>query len=140
MREGSPTDTSAVPRVRPLSRSQWEQALRRLDLLPGPDNARRRHPRYGVAYGEVQIEFHPDNDPSLPTVRRSAPIYDISAGGLMARCLRPIPPATAVRLHVTIDDRDVLLVGRVRHSTQTIGGYRVGIELIFEDDAAGPPA
>ncbi len=115
------------------TRQQWEQALHRLELIPTDEDFRRRAPRYGVVYGEVQIEFHPNNDPAQPVVRRSAPIYDISVGGLMARCLKPIEPQTHVLLHIDIGDQRVVLRGVVRHSTQTIGGYRVGIELLFDE-------
>ncbi len=126
-------DTHSPSSVQPWTREQWARVLHRLDLIPTDEDFRRRQPRYGVVWGEVQIEFHPHNDPSQPPIRRSAPIYDISLDGLMARCLKPIEPRTQVLLHIEIDQQQVTLRGVVRHSTQTIGGYRVGIELRFDE-------
>lgn len=129
---------SSSSSVQPWTREQWARALHQLELIPTEEDFRRRTPRYGVVYGEVRIEFHPHNDPAQPLVRRSAPVYDISVDGLMARCLKPIAPHTRVLLHIAIGQEQAALRGVVRHSTQTIGGYRVGIELLFDEPPADP--
>ena len=59
---------------------------------------------------------------------------DISAGGLGLKVRQRLQPGAIVR--VTLDEGGESVTGRVRHCSEALGGFYVGIEFIFETDPA----
>ena len=53
---------------------------------------------------------------------------DISEACLGLRCRSPIPAWTTVRIRISENEPSVK--ARVRHCTTTVGGYRIGLELV----------
>jgi hypothetical protein len=51
----------------------------------------------------------------------------------MVRVGTDIPEDTPVVVTVLLHEQTAVLFGRVRHSTQSVGAHKIGIELHFED-------
>ena len=90
---------------------------------------KRSAPRY-TWQSAVTIEILDDSD--------DADIYattrDISAGGLGIRTRSRLAAGTLVR--ISTDATDESLLGRVRHCSESLGGFYVGIA--FESDTPAP--
>ena len=91
----------------------------------------RRHKRSEVEYGQARVEFGPD--PETRHVRRTEhlTVMQVSPDGVMLRGYEDVPSGTAVTLFVRIEEDCVNLRGVIRHTTMTLGGYKIGIELQF---------
>jgi hypothetical protein len=106
----------------------WQGILSRYsDGTSGP-SVRRKHPRFGVGHGLVNLSFEYYGQP----VTDSGTLLDVSMGGMMVKGTKAVAPETKVRIVLTLDSRPILLFGRVAHSTQTVGGYKIGIELSLD--------
>ena len=88
----------------------------------------RRHWRRYPAEGEVKAEFMVDDQPR----KRTWDLLQIAAGGLTVRTGEEMMVNTQVLLHINMDGNPILARGLTRHCTQTLGGYKVGIKLLFE--------
>jgi hypothetical protein len=64
-------------------------------------------------------------------VQRSGRLLNISPGGLMVKQREPIAGQTRVLVKIACDEGELALAGRVAHCTQTVDGYKVGVELLF---------
>ena len=81
--------------------------------------------------GTAKLVFTmPGGTRTLPVVL-TAPILDISDGGLAVKTESVIIQKTGVGLDVNLEGRRMLLMGSVARCTSTIGGYEIGIELVF---------
>jgi len=90
---------------------------------------RRDHERRYINQGSVSLVFEADGE----TVERTGALLNLSEGGLMIKQYVEIPRGTPIQLVVLIDDDKLALAGRAVHSTQTLGGYKIGVELTFDD-------
>lgn len=110
------------------TRQRWQEILSHCAELEkrGP---RRSDERRCVEFGAVRLVFEQDGTP----VMRYGRLLNASEEGLMVKQYRDIPSAMPVRIEVTIGDESFTLRGEVAHCTQTIGGFKVGIELQFTD-------
>lgn len=108
------------------TRERWLEILSSQGLLEVPEH-RRQHPRHDIELGAVALAFDELGAPAL----RTGILLNASAVGLMTKQHKPIRTGTPVQMEVTLDDKSFLLKGRIVHSTQTIGGFKVGIELEF---------
>jgi hypothetical protein len=119
------------PTVQPksLTEAEWLEALARCVTPEVEPPVRRDHRRYGVDFGLARLSYTRDGVP----LTRTAPLLQISAEGLMVQIQEPIRVYTPLRLEVILGDETFALTGQVAHSTQTVGGYKVGIQLLFPD-------
>ncbi len=113
-----------------LPRDRWLEILSRCVRPEVEPPVRRKSRRYGVEFGVARLLYQEDDVP----VERTAPLRDISPDGLMVKSHKRIRVGTPVWLTVTLEDTTFALVGRVAHSTQTVGGYKVGIQLHFPEE------
>ncbi|MEP0847461.1 MAG: PilZ domain-containing protein [Phycisphaerae bacterium] len=93
--------------------------------------------RYEGDFGAVQV-FEPDHV-ALPGARADgmwAALVQISLGGIMIRSRSPLDVGSLPRLEIALEDEVIHARGVVRHCTDTIGGYKIGIELLFDDEQA----
>lgn len=93
--------------------------------------------RYNGDFGAVQV-FEPDHV-ALPGAASDgiwAALVQISLGGVMIRSRTPLAVGAHPRLEIALEDEVIYVRGVVRHCTDTVGGYKIGIELLFEDDEA----
>lgn len=127
---------SAQTQVRtgPITRAEWERVVARHDLHRIRTGWRRRNARYQTTHGEAKLVFElPVGKRRVPIVRTTA-VLEISAKGVAVRSHQPIPTGTGVGIELNLEGVPVILVGNVVHSTLSVGGYQVGIELRFPGD------
>jgi hypothetical protein len=113
-----------------LPRDRWLEILSRCVSPEIEPPVRRKSRRYGVESGVVRLLYQDEGVP----VERTAPLREISTDGLMVKSHRRMQVGTAVWMTVTLENATFALVGRVAHSTQTVGGYKIGIRLTFPED------
>jgi hypothetical protein len=114
--------------VETLTREQWEELVFRNSTKP-PDEYRRGQARRDTAWEPVQLAFQKLGD----SVVRNGKLMNASAGGVMVRLTENLDYGTMLVMRVIFADQPVVLVGRVVHCTETIGAYKIGIELQFGD-------
>ena len=66
--------------------------------------------------------------------KREKMLVYASQEGVMVKNRGRIPARTPVWMEITLADDVFALLGQVAHCTQTVGGYKVGIELQFPDE------
>jgi uncharacterized membrane protein len=91
---------------------------------------RRSDQRSYVEIGAVQLSYA---DAEGITVVRMGRLLNASEGGLMVKLVESIPAKTEVQVEVAIDDVAFTIPGRVVHATETVGGFKIGVELEFAD-------
>lgn len=108
----------------------------RLDGFPGAhiapqmDDAERRvEQRHDVLLGQVLMVYAVDAGGSRATRILEAPLLQVSSGGLMVRSPIWFDVGARVALELTYLRESFRLVGRVRHASNTIGAYKIGISL-----------
>lgn len=82
---------------------------------------KRGEPRVDV-FGAAEIETQAEG-----SVRCS--VLEISTHGLMMRSRTRLPPSTAVVVTAYLGDESFALTGSVVHCTQTVGAFKIGIQL-----------
>lgn len=82
---------------------------------------KRLHPRTTWCAPVTVRELKPDGGVQY------AYVCDISYGGLGLRCRGPVEVFS--RISVTLDETGEVLCGQVRHCTETVCGYVVGISF-----------
>lgn len=112
----------------PTSRDEWSRVVSAASLAEMEPKARRTARRYSCN-GEIKISGEIDNEP----FRETWNVLQVSMTGISARAPREIPDATKVAIRWRWESQDLFLRGRVVHSTQTIGGYKIGVRLDFPD-------
>jgi hypothetical protein len=119
---------------REVTRGEWVAILSRT-VRPAIEPLRKRkYRRYPVephSYGEARISFSPARDPSIEPAVRSGPLLDLSPAGLMVKVYGELPVGVPVRVQLTLNGLRLALRGRIAHCTNTLGGFKVGVELQF---------
>lgn len=93
----------------------------------------REFRRYDTYSGAASLEYMQDaGGGARKMVRRWGAVLDVSPRGLMVRLREQVRESTPVQLEIALENEVVHAQGIVRHCTQTVGGYKVGIELCFE--------
>ncbi len=111
------------------TRQRWTELLAQLGESEKPDY-RRSNQRSYVQFGAAKLSF--DDEQGTPVVRTGR-LLNASDDGLMVKQYESIPDETELRVEATIGDEVFALTGRVIHATQTVGGFKIGIELRFTD-------
>jgi hypothetical protein len=116
-----------------LDEITWRTILNHQVASDFERHSHRRWRRY-PANGEVKAEFAVDGQPR----KRTWDILQIAAGGLTVRAGEEIDQDTPVKLQINLDGNPVIARGVTRHCTQTGGGYKLGIKLIFGQENQTP--
>ena len=112
-----------------ISRERWQEILSHYVIPEVEPPIRRKTRRYGVEFGVVRLLYEEDGD----STDRTVSLLQASAEGMMVKSHKPINARIQLRMDVTLENDTVALGGQVSHCTQTVGGYKVGIELEFSD-------
>jgi hypothetical protein len=110
------------------TKEQWSTAIAAIISAEFEPRCRRSLRRY-PADGEIKATYQVDDEP----VSEAWDLYQVSLAGLSARSSREIPEGARLELEVHINGDVLRLRGKVRHCTQTLGGYKVGIEILFDE-------
>lgn len=119
-----------------LTWKEWIAILVRNFDLDVEKLHRREYRRYDVEGGLVNVEFESVPDGSSLPEPTSMTLLDVSPTGFMARSFREYEPGTTVAVELIFADAQSRGRARLVHCTSTLGGYKTGFELQFED---GPP-
>jgi hypothetical protein len=111
------------------SRDYWRRYLKRAVTLQETRDARRSSRRYPLSISG-QIAFNAEHR----TKQCEIAILDVSTGGVEAVTKEDIPLHADVRIEMAPEGTPFAVLGRIVHSTPTLGGYRLGIELSFADE------
>lgn len=112
-----------------LSADDWRDVIRSLVAAELEPLRRRRQRRYHVFTGEVRLTYTDPIDGR--TCTRTAGLLNVSTGGMMVKTYSPMPEGIPVELEVNVGEFHFFAHARLRHSSSTLGGYKVGIELVF---------
>jgi len=114
--------------VRLTGRYAWEGLLQHYPVGSVLDR-RRRDSRRHTASGKVQLVYRNGQE----TVTRVGKLMNVSAGGLLLKVPERVRTGRLVVLRLTVADNRVVLAGRVEHCTETADGFKVGVQLMFND-------
>jgi hypothetical protein len=111
------------------TRQRWEEvlALYPQELFP---EYRRGHNRQDTEIGIAVLAFEFESQRLL----RHGKVLNISPKGVLLRIWEPINLQTMVLLRITLIQEQALLAGRVVHCTPTVGAFKVGILLTFDEE------
>ena len=92
---------------------------------------RRRNVRY-ITMGDARAFFERDGR----QISTGVDLMELSGKGMGIRAPSHIPPETT--LHIVFNDVDPAFAirGRVMHSTGTLGGHKIGIEILFAEPSS----
>lgn len=108
------------------TRDQWLAFVQEVNELPircAPHRNEERNP----LQLEVQLRF--DDDGIL--VRRRLILNNVSNSGMMLKGDTELTPGTRLVAEVNPDGVPFYVAGVVMHCTQTVGGYKIGVNLQF---------
>jgi hypothetical protein len=111
------------------SREKWEAFVAQQPEEPTPEH-RRSNCRRDTAFGMAELVFTLDGR----QMQRSGRVLNISPGGLMVKQREPVTGGTRVLVKIACEDGELVLAGCVVHCTETVGGYKLGVELLFPGD------
>lgn len=92
----------------------------------------RRHKRYDLEFGQARVEFDAAPGDAKPRRPDHLTVLQISPDGLMLRGYDDIEGGTPITVTVNVGEDTAVLRGVVRHSTQTLGGFKLGVEISFD--------
>jgi hypothetical protein len=124
---------AAETKVRPCTQQQWREAVEKHADLDIDASWRRTNERFSVGIGNATIVLSKPAQLGAGNVVRDAILLNISADGLMLKAQTNLPEDIGVGINLAMGDDTFTLVGRIAHCTQTLGGFKVGVELKFSD-------
>jgi hypothetical protein len=110
------------------NRIVWERLLSRYPQEQHPEH-RREHGRRETTIGTVELSL----DCETPQFAHIGKVLNMSATGLLLRLREEVEPRTPVLLRVTLTEGQATLLGRVVHCTPTVGAFKVGVFLSFDE-------
>ncbi|MBU0596180.1 PilZ domain-containing protein [Candidatus Bipolaricaulota bacterium] len=114
--------------VKLATRDYWRRYLKRAVTLQESRDARRSSKRYPLSISG-EITFKAEHR----IKRGSIAILDVSAGGVEGLTKEDVPLQADIRIDMAPEGTVFAVLGRVVHSSPTLGGYKLGIELSFAD-------
>lgn len=108
------------------TRSEWMAFIKMVDVPQV-----RREPQRDEERNSFQMEVAVMMDVDGETVRRHMTMMNLSNSGLMLKSDQEFEKGMQVLIEVNPDGKPFHVVGVVRHCTQTLGGNKVGVRLIF---------
>lgn len=120
-----------------ITREAWAKIVEE-HSGPSEPEYRRQHPRHDT-FGSATLTLEADEGEDERQVHRCA-VLQISADGLTLRSPAPVPIHKIVVIGLELADRPLVLLGKIRHSTPTIGAFKIGVQLQFSENDAGRKA
>ncbi|MBI5763420.1 MAG: PilZ domain-containing protein [Planctomycetes bacterium] len=111
-----------------LTEHRWRQFLAVRVAADFERGTRRSWRRYPIV-GEVKAQYQIDDQPR----KRSWDILSGSARGLTIRSDEEVPLGTKIALQIHLEEGAFPAAAVVKHCTQTVGGYKLGIQFVFAD-------
>ncbi len=127
-------DASVQIPSEPLTAEAWSDKVRVLSADAHPDRGllfRRKDPRWSLGLGVVQFVVAFDGR----RVTETGNLLNVSAGGVMIQFRKRLEMGQTLDMVVYVDDEPFRLVGRVNHCTMTLGSYKIGVALVFAEQA-----
>ncbi len=115
-------------RLETPTRQRWREILDQY-AESGRSDHRRTNERHYLELGSVKLTYEEGDAP----VVRAGRLLNASDSGLMVKQYQDILPKTELQIEAAIGDEAFTLTGHVVHCTQTLGGFKIGIELQFPD-------
>ena len=116
--------------VSSISQAEWQSIVTSIASNSADHDPRRNNPREPFTnYEDVKLNILIAGVIEHYVAR----ITELSLGGVTCWTEREVPERVKVMFQFHPDQNPVRLRGRIVHCTQTIGGYKVGIELEFPE-------
>ncbi len=115
------------------TRACWLEALACQPLADGSEY-RRQEQRHCLVISNVKLACEQCGHSAV----LRGTLMNASASGVLIRQRQQTAPGTLVVISIPLDAELLLLAGEVVHCTQTVGGYKIGIELRFADEGDQP--
>jgi len=93
---------------------------------------RRRDPRRHAVNGKAKVIYRNGQD----TLAQIGKVLNLSAKGVLFKVAERIRAGRPVVLRLTLGENRAVLAGRVVHCTEGSDGFKVGVELMFDDSRA----
>lgn len=119
---------STTTLTEPLTESAWRKILAVRVSADFERGTRRNWRRYPIV-GEVKVQYRVDDQPR----KRSWDILTGSARGLTLRSDEELPLDTKLTMEILLEEGTFPATAVVRHCTQTVGGFKLGIQFVFAD-------
>lgn len=113
------------------SREQWLGMMCSHFKVSADEQRRKRgHRRFDVenTIAEVLLENMDRPESAAPLTMC---VIDVSPSGIMLRSFEPLQRGVGIAMRFTLGPDDVTLMGRIMHCTPTLGGFKVGVRLLF---------
>ncbi len=117
---------STTTQTEQLTEPGWRKILAVRVSADFERGTRRSWRRYPIV-GEVKAKFQIDDQPR----KRSWDIISGSARGLTIRSDEEVPLGTKLTLQIHLEEGTFPATAVVKHCTQTVGGYKLGIQFHF---------
>jgi hypothetical protein len=104
----------------------WEALVAKYPERATPEH-RRQQRRRNTAIGTVQAVFKQEGRLHV----RAGKVLNVSPRGVLVLQREDVSWGTKVVLQVRLGNTEALLFGKVAHCTETVGGFKVGVELRF---------
>ncbi len=117
------------------TQDEWQRTLAGVVEAEFEPHYRRQHRRYAVT-GEVKAVGEMDGQP----FKKTWPLLEASAEGLTAKATSEFLVGTSLILQIHLSNSSLTIRGRIKHCTQTLGGYKLGIHLQFSSEGQSFPA
>lgn len=108
--------------------ARWVEVISKLCEPEVEPRYRRAHRRY-PCNGEIKVWLTVDDCDT----RQTWAMTQVSSEGISAIAPNEVPELVRVTIQWIQEHETIILKGRVRHCTQTIGGYKVGVQLSFSE-------
>jgi len=108
------------------SRGDWEALVAQHPEEVTPEHRRQDRRRY-TPLGSARLVFKQDGRPQV----RGGKVLNVSSRGMLVWQREDINWGTKVVVQARLGETDTLLFGHVAHCTETVGGFKVGVELQF---------
>lgn len=114
--------------AKPISQEQWHRFVVQVASKSTDHDPRRINPREPFqSYEDVKLNLQLAGE----VEQRTARITEVSVGGVTCWTDAEVPVCVKVTFQFHPENEPIRLRGKIVHCTQTVGGYKVGIELEF---------
>lgn len=119
--------SNAETETRFISKAYWKRFLQRTVAPEPKSDTQRSTPRYPLP-GDIKVTFENAGETSV----RRLGLLNASEDGLTTKGQTQIPPDTEIVVELNPEGTPFAVRGRIAHCTETLGGFKIGIELRFE--------
>lgn len=116
-----------------VSQAEWASVIEAIASSSSLPEHRRHELRHVMNFGLAILTY---DDPSTGRPHRDTgvAVIDLSLTGMMLRARHDLPRHTPIEIDLDLWEWRGYLRGEVAHCTQSLSGYKLGIELNFGGD------